>query len=248
MKLRMSWKAQLIAVLIGLSLAFYALHYLIFHDLRHIAIYLISDIAFMFLNVLVVVLLIEGLLEQREKKAILEKMNMVIGTFFSEVGLELLRRFAVFVENPDKLSPSVSIEPQWTPRDFENARQAARGFSYAIRPDPAQLAELRRLLTAKYPFLLRLLENPNLLEHASFTDLLWAVFHLAEELSYRGERLDSLPANDYLHLAGDLKRAYSQIVSEWIAYVEHLKGTYPFLYSLAVRINPLSPHPSAIID
>jgi hypothetical protein len=248
MKLKPTWKARLIVVLIGLSIAFYTLHYLIFRDLRHILFYLLSDIAFLFLNVLVVVLLIEGLLEQREKKAILKKMNMVIGTFFSEVGLELLRRFSVFVENTDSLVLDVTVRPDWTHRDFEQASRAAREFAYIIRNDPAQLAELRRFLTERYSFLLRLLENPNLLEHDRFTDLLWAVFHMAEELSYRGDRLDSLPANDYLHLAGDLKRAYSRIVSEWIAYVEHLKGTYPFLYSLAVRINPLSPHPSAIVE
>jgi hypothetical protein len=248
MKIKLTWKAQLIIVLIGLSAAFYALHYLIFRDLRHIVFYLLSDIAFLFLNVLVVVLLIEGLLEQREKKAILTKMNMVIGTFFSEVGLELLSQFSVFVMNPESLIPAVTIGPQWTHKDFAEASRAAREFDYAVKPDPARLAELRRFLTDKYPFMLRLLENPNLLEHDRFTDLLWAVFHLTEELSYRGDRLGSLPANDYLHLAGDLKRAYSRIVGEWIAYVEHLKGTYPFLYSLAVRINPLSPHPSAIIE
>jgi len=248
MKIKLTWKAQLIVVLIGLSIAFYALHYLIFHDLRHILFYLLSDIAFLFLNVLVVVLLIEGLLEQREKKAILKKMNMVIGTFFSEVGLELLRQFSVFVENTDSLTSAVTIGPKWSHKDFEQASRAAREFAYNIRTDPARLAELRRFLTDKYQFLLRLLENPNLLEHDRFTDLLWAVFHMAEELSYRGDRLDSLPAGDYLHLAGDLKRAYSHIVSEWIAYVEHLKGAYPFLYSLAVRINPLSSNPTAIIE
>ena len=32
---------------------------------------------------------------------------------------------------------------------------------------------------------MRLLENPVLLEHQAFTDLLRAVFHLAEELAYR---------------------------------------------------------------
>jgi len=248
MKIKLTLKAQLIIALIGLSIAFYALHYLIFHDLRHILFYLLSDIAFLFLNVLVVVLLIEGLLEQREKKAILKKMNMVIGTFFSEVGLELLRQFSVFVENTESLTPAVTIDPQWSHKDFEQASRAAREFAYNIQTDPTRLAELRRFLSDTYPFLLRLLENPNLLEHDRFTDLLWAVFHMAEELSYRGDRLASLPANDYLHLAGDLKRAYSRIVSEWIAYVEHLKGTYPFLYSLAVRINPLSPHPSAVIE
>ncbi len=248
MRFHLSWKTRLSIVLIGLSVGFYLLHYLIFHDLRHIFMYLVSDIAFLFLNVLVVVLLIEDLLERREKKAILKKMNMVIGTFFSEVGLELLRRFSTFVENTDSLRPALTVTPSWTPGDFQRARLAARDFAYSVRTDPARLAVLRRFLTEKYPFLLRLLENPNLLEHDRFTDLLWAVFHMAEELSYRGDRLASLPANDYLHLAGDLKRAYSQLVGEWIAYVEQLKGTYPFLFSLAVRINPLSPNPSAIVD
>ncbi len=242
------WKARLAIVLVSLSAALYLLHYLIFHDLEHILIYLLSDLAFLFLNVLFVVLLIEDMLERREKKAILNKMNMVIGTFFSEVGLELLRRFSAFVRNSEGLKPALAVAPRWTAKDFARAEAAARQFGYEIRTDPAELLALRRFLTEKYAFLLRLLENPNLLEHNRFTDLLWAVFHMAEELSYRGDRLDRLPAKDYLHLAGDLKRAYSQLVAEWLAYLEHLKGTYPFLYSLAVRINPLSPNPSAIIE
>ncbi len=242
------WKARLAAVLVSLSAALYLLHYLIFHDLQHILIYLLSDLAFLFLSVLFVVLLIEDMLERREKKAILNKMNMVIGTFFSEVGLELLRRFSAFVRNTDGLKPALAVAPGWSAKDFARAREAARRFGYEIRTDPAELAALRQFLTAKYAFLLRLLENPNLLEHDVFTDLLWAVFHMAEELSYRGDRLDSLPAKDYLHLAGDLKRAYSQLVAGWLAYLEHLKGAYPFLYSLAVRINPLSANPSAIIE
>lgn len=242
------WKARLAIVLVSLSAALYLLHYLIFHDLQHILIYLLSDLAFLFLSVLFVVLLIEDMLERREKKAILNKMNMVIGAFFSEVGLDLLRRFSGFVRNAGGLKPALAAAPQWTAKDFARAREAARAFGYEIRTDPAELASLRLFLTSKSAFLLRLLENPNLLEHDVFTDLLWAVFHVAEELSYRAERLDRLPAKDQLHLAGDLKRAYSQLVAGWLAYLEHLKGAYPFLYSLAVRINPLSANPSAVIE
>jgi hypothetical protein len=247
-RLHLSWKGWMTVILLGLAAAFYGLHYLIFRDVRHIFIYLISDIGFLFLNVLVVVLVIEDMLERREKKALLQKMNMVIGTFFSEVGLDLLRRFSTFAPGIESLTPAVSVTGQWTRRDFEKAQRAARDFKYVIRVDPDGLAELRLFLADKYPFLLRLLENPILLEHHHFTDLLWAVFHLTEELAYRKDRLSSLPANDVQHLAGDLKRAYAHIVSQWIAYVQNLKDSYPFLFSLAVRINPLSPNPSAIID
>jgi muconolactone delta-isomerase len=60
--------------------------------------------------------------------------------------------------------------------------------------------------------------------------------------------LTALPKSDLVHIAGDLSRGYSQIVVQWLAYAEHLKASYPFLYSLAVRINPLGAHPSAVVE
>jgi hypothetical protein len=78
--------------------------------------------------------------------------------------------------------------------------------------------------------LLRLLENPNLLEQEAFTEPLWAVFHLADELYYRPE-LTSLPNSDYRHLAGDAQRAYSELTSEWLKYMAYLLKRYPYLFS-----------------
>ena len=108
------------------------------------------------------------------------------------------------------------------------------------------LVLLKGLLLDKRDFLLRLLENPVLLEHQSFTDLLRAVFHLTEELAYRNSVID-LPEADSLHLAGDIKRAYHLIVSEWISYMKYLKNNYPFLFSLAIRTNPFDPTASVVI-
>ena len=88
--------------------------------------------------------------------------------------------------------------------------------------------------------MLGLLENPNLLEHDEFTDLLWAVFHLIEELEVR-RSLDRLPGSDMNHLSVDIKRAYSHLIREWIMYMRHLQQDYPYLYSLAARTNPMNP-------
>ncbi len=54
---------------------------------------------------------------------------------------------------------------------------------------------LRNFLIGKEDFLMRLLENPLLIEHESFTDMLLAVFHLTGELTHRKD-LTGLPAND----------------------------------------------------
>ncbi len=41
-----------------------------------------------------------------------------------------------------------------------------------------------------------------------------------------------------MHLSGDIRRAYSILITEWLAYMKHLKSDYPYLFSLAVRTNP----------
>ena len=56
--------------------------------------------------------------------------------------------------------------------------------------------------------MLRLLENPNLMEHERFTDLLWAVLHVEEELEARTSLADLWPA-DEAHLELDVRRAYN---------------------------------------
>jgi hypothetical protein len=245
---RISWRLKLSLALIAASAATFGLHYWIFRDLHHIAIYLVGDIAFLFLSILVVTLVIDGILARREKSVLLRKMNMVIGTFFGDVGFELLGLFPAYVRNFAALAPRLAFEPRWQKKDFLAAAGAARDFSYEVTISPDSLGSLRDFLRRHRDFLLRLLENPNLLEHERFTDLLWAVFHVIDELEMRGDGLDRLPASDLAHLANDVKRAYSQLAGEWVAYAHHLKTSYPFLFSLIVRVNPFAASPSPIVQ
>lgn len=90
------------------------------------------------------------------------------------------------------------------------------------------------------------MENPNLLEHESFTDLLWSVFHLTEELEARNE-IKNLPSLDTDHIVNDSKRVYVLLLREWLSYMEHLKNDYPYLFSLAARTNPFNPNASVIV-
>lgn len=247
MKKFFNWTVNLSLLFLAASALTYTVHYLIFRDVHHIFIYMIGDVAFLFIDVLLVVLLIERLLSRREKRSIMQKLNMVIGTFFSEVGVDFMKRFSVFVENAEKIESALDIKPDWTDRDFREVSKRAAKFEYHIRPDPEGFKDLRDFLKDKRIFLLRLLENPNILEHESFTDILWAVFHLGEELQFRKGSFKELPESDLNHIANDLKRAYSQIISAWIEYVRHLKQSYPFLFSLAVRINPLNPQADPVV-
>ena len=113
MKKHLNWMLSVSLILIIASALAYTIHYLIFRDLHHIFIYMIGDFGFLFLDVLLVILLIERLLSRREKRSIMNKLNMVIGTFFSEVGLELLRKFSNFVINSQNLEKQLEFSPDW---------------------------------------------------------------------------------------------------------------------------------------
>jgi hypothetical protein len=227
-------------VLVLLSVLVYALHFVVFRDAHHIFIYMVGDIAFVFIEVLLVTLIIHQVLSERERRSLLKKLNMVIGAFFSEVGTPLLGYFVGFDAAGKALSRDLLIDADWSGEHFSEIAEALRGRNPVIDSKAGDLAGLRDFLVGERGFLVRLLENPNLLEHERFTELLWAEFHLADELSHR-KTVEGLPDSDYKHLAGDIKRAYRLLLREWVSYMEHLKNDYPYLFSLAVRTNPLNP-------
>jgi hypothetical protein len=231
-------------LLVLLSVFFYAIHYAIFRDAHHIFIYMIGDIAFVFVEVLLVTLIIHQILSEREKRSMLKKLNMVIGAFFSEVGTPLLKYFGGFDTNAAKISKHLIVDTNWSPEHFTKMRAVLENHDYEIDSRVGDLEGLQNFIVSRRDFLLRLLENPNLLEHDYFTELLWAVFHLAEELAHRS-KVQDLPDTDYEHLSGDIKRVYQLLVREWLSHMEHLKSNYPYLFSLSVRTNPFNPEASA---
>ena len=242
----MRWQIILGLSLVVLSVIFYFIHYAIFRDPHHIFIYMIGDIAFVFIEVLLVTLIIHQLLGVREKRARLEKLNMVIGVFFSEIGAGLVTYFSDFDPKLEKIKQELIVRPNWSEKEFSAVSKRLKSYDYGVEIQKVELEYLRDFLIAKRDFLLRLLENPNLLEHESFTELLRAVFHLTEELQGR-EDISQLPDSDYEHLAGDIKRAYVLLVQHWLDYMKHLKDNYPYLFSLAMRTNPFDQSASPIV-
>jgi hypothetical protein len=236
----LKWQILLSASLLALSAIVYLIHYAIFRDAHHIFIYMIGDIAFVFTEVLLVTIIIHQVLAFREKRLLLEKLNMIIGAFFSEVGKELLKLFATFDPQVDRIRQSLVVTDRWSTEQFLEVSKRLTEYRHDIDITRNSLDTLKQTLVREREFLLRLLENQNLLEHDSFTSLLMAVFHLTEELESRGD-FAQIPEADRKHLANDMKRAYSLLISEWLSYMKHLKENFPYLFSFAMRTNPFDP-------
>lgn len=235
------------AALILLSLATYSLHFFLFRDLHHIFIYLVGEIAFMFIEVLIVTMIIHRLLEHRDKQSKLDKLNIIIGIFFSEMGTELLSYFSDIDPRLETIRKDLMITGKWSPQDFDTLGRRLNGYEYKVDPSKLSLAELKTFILGKRDFVLTLMENPNLLEHDRFTEVLRVIYHVADELRYRNDAGPHLQ-NDLKHIAGDINRAYGVLVHEWVMYMNHLKNNFPYLFSLAVRTNPFDHSATVIVS
>jgi len=244
---RLNWTTILGLSLVILSILLYLLHYALFRDGHHIFIYMVGDVAFVPIEVLLVTLIIHRLLSEREKRARLEKLNMVIGAFFSSVGTKLLTYLSDSDPSLDTIREYLIVTNDWSEQEFSSMSGRLRSHNYDIDVQKVDLGHLRSFLVEKKDFLLRLLENPALLEHESFTEVLRAVFHLSEELENRDD-LGELPATDLQHLAHDTKRAYGVLAHGWVEYVKHLKGNHPYLFSLSMRMNPFDLKASPLVQ
>lgn len=240
------WQISFGVGLIILSMILYALHFLIFHDLHHIGIYTLADIAFLPLEILLVTLVFHQVLASRDRRQRKEKLNMVIGAFFSSLGTELLTYISNNDPNLDEVRPHLIVTDAWTDETFREVEMRLKQHPCRIRIERVDLEAVKRFLGSREEFLLRLLENPVLLEHEAFTELLRAIFHFNEELQRRPGFSD-LPGTDMAHLAGDLERIYGLLIREWLDYMRYLQKNYSYLFSLAMRTNPFDETASAIV-
>ena len=243
---RNNWYLPVLALLIALSAVLFYVDFRVFRDARSIWFWVVSSVAFLPMQTALVTLVLEQVLSNRERRERLRKVNMVIGVFFSQVGLGLLKGFGELDPGIERIRSELRQGGPASVQSLRRLRQRLAGRDLRIAADRSCLESLRASLISKRDFLLRLLQNPNLLEHDSFSELLLAVCHLTEELGYRKD-LSCAPDADCQHLEGDARRAYTLLLGEWLAYMEHLRADYPYLFSLALRTNPFDPQASVEI-
>jgi hypothetical protein len=245
--MRLNWEWKLAIVLIAVSLCIYSFKLVFLKNPQDTANYIFNALGFLPVNVLLVTLVLNKLLANRSRRERLEKMNMVIGTFFSEVGNQLIREIAKSDPGIERIRDLLVREKAWDAGMYSPVRKQVVSHDYAADASEIDMVRLHEFLSSRRDFLLRLLENPVLLEHESFTELLRAVFHLTEELRCRAD-FGSLPSTDYAHLSGDVRRVYERMVIQWLDYMEHLRSSYPYLHSLEMRTNPFDLDASPIVQ
>lgn len=239
-------KKMVLFALIATSLILYLVDYFLLGNAKELTIWFLGNLAFLPIYIIIVTLMIERVLKERERQILKRKLNMVIGVFFSEVGNNLLRELSAYVVSCEILKSHLLVSGDWKDPEYKAALKYLQKCDMKIDSCRGNKNVLRDFLLEKRIFMVRLLENQNLLEHEEFTDLLWAVFHLMEELEARNT-FENMPQSDIEHLNGDIKRVYGHLSRQWVMYMQHLKLDYPYLFSLAIRMNPMTDNPNPAV-
>ncbi len=242
MSKRLSWKAKFSILMVILIIIIYGSNYLVLGDAEHIISYIWTHLGFIPVDILIVAFLLDEIIERKEKEAMLEKLDMLMSTFFSELGNDLIGQLsAVNKYNAD--TQTLKSIKNWDEKDFDakldELKNASIDFQANIAPEEREefLENLRTLLVGKREFIINLINNPNLLEKEEFTGLINAILHLDEELEHR-TNLALVNDADFGHLNGDMQRVYNKLVYEWVYYLRYLYKHHPYMIALIIRTNP----------
>ena len=245
------WKIKFSILMIVLIIIIYGSNYLVLGDAEHIISYIWTHLGFIPVDILIVAFLLDEIIERKEKEAMLEKLDMLMSTFFSEVGNDLISQLSSVNKYKANTENLKSIK-SWTEKDFDAKLEELKNTSIEFNADISAeereefLDNLRSLLVDKREFIINLINNPNLLEKEEFAALANSILHLDEELEHR-KNLALVTDADFAHLNGDMQRVYDKLVYEWVYYLKYLYKNYPYMIALIIRTNPFDEDASVYV-
>lgn len=225
--------------LLGMSFVLYMINYLMFRDLHHILTFVTEDLAFIPIEVLVTVVIIDRVLEIREKKKKEQKINLLIEVFFEEVGNELLCKIASKDKKCCEIGCIIPRDGEMLEWDYKKIKEAIEQHHGVINFIEDDIDQIYKLLVDNKELFIKFLENPYLMEHDRLTDLLQSVSHFYHEIRFRRKN-GAFTKEDMEHLRSDVLRVYKYLSEEWLVYIEYIQKEYPFLFNLAIKNVPFN--------
>ena len=228
---------NLVFILLLSSFILYVINFLIYKDLHHIGMFFTEDLAFIPIEVLVTVMIIEKALEKREEKNKQRKINLLIEVFFEEVGNELLTSIASRDKGCDKISCLLPKGNNKISDTYDEITEVLENYNCSLKLNGNDIEHIYEILCDNKEGIIRFIENPYLVEHDIFTDLLQSAIHLYSEIKFR-KKNGKLSDDDINHLNLDVLRLYKYLSKEWIVYIKYIEKEYPFLYTAALEHAP----------
>ncbi len=221
--------------LVALSVAMYFAHWLIYRDLKYLTSYFFLHLSFLPIHALVLGLIIEQMVSHHAKQDLRRKLNLFLGVFFRQMGMEFLLQIVTMLANRQEFDALITVQENWDKRQFRRARQAVERFQPRMEATADDIIALMELLESREAEITSMTRNPLLLEFELLHPTLMSLFHLIEEMHFR-QPLHRLTPEEVNHLARDAGKSLRHLAQLWLRYMEYLKATHPDLFQCRVGV------------
>ena len=138
------WKIKFSILMIILIIVIYGSNYLVLGDGEHIISYVWTHLGFIPVDILVVAFILDEIIERKEKEAMLEKLDMLMSTFFSEIGNELISQLSSANKYKTNTENLKSIK-NWDDKDYENKLKELKDTDVEFQADDQEVSSSQSL-------------------------------------------------------------------------------------------------------
>jgi hypothetical protein len=221
------------------SVVLYYFNFLLYGDAHHLMELFTEELAFMPVYVFITAVFAERMLSRSEKAEMSRRTNALVGTFYNEIGYDIVKKLIKFDSNSDILKAKISFDKGLDTPKVKAIHRLAETYTYGAPNGKEDIIEIGELLSAKKDFMLIMMSNASLLEKDEFSELLLSVNHIHEALKTIDE-ISSISKDLTDHFHSDLEKAYRCLIGVWVSYLSFIYKEDPYLYMLAIAKNPFS--------
>lgn len=223
--------------LLIISMIIYAIHYIIFGHAEDTISGIILSLGYVPLGMIYEILILDKILEAREKIKSTNKINMLMGSFYHEIGNRILNLIVEGDRSIKEVQVYTQVSLLWEADQFQTLSEVLTSYKCDLDIDNINLDEINNMLDLESKFLLSLITNPMLDEYEDFGNMIMSLLHLRDELQ---SRFYNKMLMDYekIHIRNDICRVYRHLLLQWVDYMKHLKDVYPELYVKALINSP----------
>jgi branched-subunit amino acid transport protein len=219
------------------SAVLYFFNFLLYGDAHHLVQTFTEELAFMPVYVLITAVFAERMLTKSEKAEMSRKTNALVGTFYNEIGYDMVVMLTKFDGNFETLRSRISIDSGWDSAKAKAAHKLAETHRYGAPEGIEDIRKIGELLSSRKDFMLIMMSNASLLEKDEFSELLLSVNHIHEALKAIDD-ISGMRTELVDHFHGDIEKAYRCLLGVLVSYLSFIKNEDPYLYMLAVEKNP----------
>lgn len=226
-----------IIILVILTIVFYLIYYIIFGEIHYIITSIAMSIASIPLNMLFTGIIVNCIVDIKDKRKKDKEVDILTGLFFNEIGIEMLDIFTNRDECIEDIRKKALIKKDWAIDKYEELYKIFKNYDSCINVDMNDLRQLKIILDKKSSFILDLLFNPVLDDKEDFTELIVEVLHLRDEINHRfiGNKLEDY---EKIYIESDINKLYKLLCQRWVNYMIYLKKYYPQVFIKSLVNSP----------